>query len=238
MLQTPDRPMFRSLTDRLLRAGVAPGHVRRYVAELRDHLDDLVADETASGKDAAAAQAAALARLGDCDTLSRAMEQKRELRAFAARAPLAAYVLAPSVLVFVCTAALVGAIVLPCNLYRGAPGSLTPLPAWLPPFATTTAALSTSVSAILLGWALAAAAASRRASAVWPILGMLALAFVGTSLQVRLTPPAPGQLGELDISTGLSASATFVARFLVHLLAMAAPYVSLSLWRAEPGEAA
>jgi hypothetical protein len=231
-------PVFDRLRDRLLRAGVAPGHVRRYVAELRDHLDDLVAEETAAGKDPAAAQAAAMARLGDLDTLSDAMARRRELRAFAARAPWAAYVLAPSALVFVCTAVLVGLIVAACNLYRGEPGSLTPLPSWLPPFATTAAALSTSLSAILLGWGLAAAAVRQRAPALWPVLGMIALALAGTALQVRLTPPAPGLLGELDVSGGVSTSATFLARVLVHLLAMAAPYVSLSLWRALPAETA
>jgi hypothetical protein len=233
-----DRPLFDRLGEQLLSRGVARGHVRRYMAELRDHLDDLVAEESASGKPTADAQAAALARLGDVETLSQAMAQRREFRAFAARAPLAAYVLAPSALVFVCTALVVGLIVLGCNAVRGEPGSLTPLPAWLPPFATTTAAISTSLFAILLGWGLAAAAVRQRARMLWPVLGMLALAFAGTSLQVRLTPPAPGGLGELDFSSSLGASATFVARFVIHLLAMAAPYVSLSLWRSAPAETA
>src|SRR5690242_16251615 len=122
-------PTFDTLSERLLRAGVDPAHVRRYVGELRDHLADLVAEETAAGKPDP--QAAALARLGDVETLAQAMQQRRELRSLSARAPFAVYVLAPAAMVFVCTALAVGLIVAVCNLYRGEPGSLTPLPSWL-----------------------------------------------------------------------------------------------------------
>jgi len=41
--------LLRELEERLLRAGVAPRHVRRYVAELRDHLADLRAEEERAG---------------------------------------------------------------------------------------------------------------------------------------------------------------------------------------------
>jgi len=33
---------FEELRERLLTAGIAPRHVRRYLAELSDHLDDLI----------------------------------------------------------------------------------------------------------------------------------------------------------------------------------------------------
>jgi hypothetical protein len=35
------QPRFDRLSERLLRAGIAPRHVRRYVRELSDHFDDL-----------------------------------------------------------------------------------------------------------------------------------------------------------------------------------------------------
>ena len=52
-------PLFRNLRERLLRAGVAPRHVRRYLAELEDHLSDLLAEEEQSGRSSADASAAA-----------------------------------------------------------------------------------------------------------------------------------------------------------------------------------
>jgi hypothetical protein len=36
---------FESLRDRLLRGGVAPRHVTRYLRELTEHLEDLIAEE-------------------------------------------------------------------------------------------------------------------------------------------------------------------------------------------------
>ena len=43
------QPRFERLSERLLHAGIAPRHVRRYVRELGDHFDDLVREETAGG---------------------------------------------------------------------------------------------------------------------------------------------------------------------------------------------
>jgi len=43
------RSQFSELTERLLRAGVALRHVRRYVNELRDHFDDLLREEMGGG---------------------------------------------------------------------------------------------------------------------------------------------------------------------------------------------
>ena len=42
--------LFDELVERLLRAGVAPRHVRRYLRELGDHLADLRAEEEHAGK--------------------------------------------------------------------------------------------------------------------------------------------------------------------------------------------
>ena len=45
----PMQPRFEILSSTLLRAGIAPRHVHRYVAELRDHFEDLVRDEMTKG---------------------------------------------------------------------------------------------------------------------------------------------------------------------------------------------
>lgn len=39
------------LRERLLAAGIAPRHVRRYLAELEGHLDDLIQDQRDAGYD-------------------------------------------------------------------------------------------------------------------------------------------------------------------------------------------
>jgi hypothetical protein len=41
---------FRDLRERLLRARVAPRHVRRYLSELADHLADLRTEEERAGR--------------------------------------------------------------------------------------------------------------------------------------------------------------------------------------------
>ena len=47
---------FNELRECLLRAGVAPRHVRRYLSELGDHLADLKAEERKAGRSRAEAE--------------------------------------------------------------------------------------------------------------------------------------------------------------------------------------
>jgi hypothetical protein len=56
---------LRELRERLLRAGIAPRHVWRYLRELTEHLADLRTEEIAAGHSPAEAENAALARLGN-----------------------------------------------------------------------------------------------------------------------------------------------------------------------------
>src|SRR5487761_956450 len=83
------------LRERLLRAGVAPRHVRRYLAELADHLADLRAEEERAGRSRADAESAALIRLGGMDDLAKAMIEQRQVQSWCVRAPWAMFGLAP-----------------------------------------------------------------------------------------------------------------------------------------------
>ena len=85
------QPRFDRLTERLLHAGIAPRHVRRYVRELSDHFDDLVRMETADGAPRELAETKALSRLGNDDDLANAMLSRPELRSFMARYPWAVF---------------------------------------------------------------------------------------------------------------------------------------------------
>jgi hypothetical protein len=89
---------FDELRERLLRAGIAPRHVRRYIAELRDHFDDLVREETANGLPRDAAESAARARIGSDDTLAQIMLARPELRSLTSRYPWAVFGLGPIVM--------------------------------------------------------------------------------------------------------------------------------------------
>src|SRR6202030_3488731 len=86
---------FGELRERLLRAGVAPRHVRRYLNELSDHLADLRAEEERAGHTRADAESAALIRLGGMDSLARAMIDQRQFQSWSARAPWAIFGLGP-----------------------------------------------------------------------------------------------------------------------------------------------
>jgi hypothetical protein len=69
---------FETLREALLKGGVAPRHVRRYLAELSEHLDDLTAQQCEAGYDAEDAAIRARAKLGSDTELAGAMlEQKR-----------------------------------------------------------------------------------------------------------------------------------------------------------------
>jgi hypothetical protein len=98
---------FHELRERLLRAGVAPRHVRRYLTELGEHLADLQTEEEGAGCSAVDAEAAALTRLGATDDLAKAMIAQRQFRSWSVRAPWAIFGLAPLVL-------LAGAYLLAC----------------------------------------------------------------------------------------------------------------------------
>jgi hypothetical protein len=98
-------PPFESVREQLLRAGIAPRHVRRYIIELRDHLADLTARESAAGFDSGAAAERARAVLGTDAQLVQSMIA-RTPRSLAARAPWAVFTLLPVVVLVAGVAAI------------------------------------------------------------------------------------------------------------------------------------
>jgi hypothetical protein len=101
---------FESVRDQLLRAGIAPRHVRRYIVELREHLADLTARERDAGLDAGTAAERARALLGTDDQLVQSMID-RAPRSLAARAPWAVFSVLPTVLLVAVLAAIAGSMV-------------------------------------------------------------------------------------------------------------------------------
>ena len=94
-----------SVREQLLRAGIAPRHVNRYVEELREHLADLTERERRGGLDGNAAGERARELLGSDAQLVQAMVDKTP-RSLAARAPWAAFALLPMVALLVAIGAI------------------------------------------------------------------------------------------------------------------------------------
>ena len=201
---------FDGLRERLLQAGVAPRHVRRYLGELADHLADLRAEELRAGRGPAQAQSAALARLGSTDDLARAMIEQPQFRAWCVRAPWATFALAP-------ISALAAAYLVACSiLWSGwrifLPASNTPFirmdaptyasyPAWVPLAYFAAGRFLYFSAPILVGWGIAAVATRQRYKIAWPALGMILTAVMGATAQVHASRSAvPGPGGHVSLT--------------------------------------
>lgn len=178
---------FESLRERLLRAGIAPGHVQRYLGELQDHYEDARREELEHGATDAAASEAAWARLGTEEILAQGMLARPELRSRASRHPLLVFGLGPAL------------------LWLGAPvaiiAGLLTIPEAMPQLKTeatfiqayhTLCFFYTRVLPVLLGTIVLAVAASRRLPAFWPLVGAGAVDVLAGTLTVY---SFPGQLG-------------------------------------------
>jgi hypothetical protein len=86
---------FRSLKVELLRAGIAPGHVRRTVVELKEHVADIIESEMAAGSDLATARRRASREIGDPVDIVRGMRAYPELLCWERRFPRLAVVIYP-----------------------------------------------------------------------------------------------------------------------------------------------
>lgn len=95
---------FDALQERLLRGGIAPRHVKRYLRELTEHLADLTQAQRDLGYDEDDAAARARAALGPDAELADAMIQQRDFRALAARFPWAVFAILPPVAMFLVNA--------------------------------------------------------------------------------------------------------------------------------------
>ena len=196
--------LFNTLKDRLIRAGVRPANVSRYVAELRDHLDDLAAEGIANGLDNATAQQQALARLGNIDELAKPMIADRRFQSWASAIPWAVFLLVP---VLGQIAIMAGTIFL-----LTAATSAGAVPPW---FGAATIAAQYAIGGlvpVLTAWIIAAIALRQRSRPIWPMLGIGAVVCIGAMLHLPVVIPAPGQPGMIAMALMLPA--------LAHLLAL------------------
>ena len=221
------------LRERLLRAGIAPRHVRRYLSELADHLSDLRAEEERAGRSRADAESVALIRLGTMDDLAKAMIEQRQLQSWCVRAPWAMFGLAPLGL-------LAAAYLFACFYLWF--GWTTFLPAADTPFGAQTGpiyGLSNIYfqagkyyyfgSPVLVGWVIGFVAGRQRMKAVWPAVGLVLIAGMGATAQIHASRTAvSGGLGHISMDLALGPHAPI--RVLVILSLSALPYL---IWRMQ-----
>jgi len=167
---------FDGLREQLLRAGVAPRHVGRYLAELRHHHDDLIAEERAHGITGPAADEAARTRLGSNDELAAALLAKPGVRSVTARYPWLVFgILPPFGLLLGCVLWVAAMIVMGVKSGAIIPdhGNIPHLvPAW---YQWTGSGMIFAVNFVivpLLGAMLAWMAERQRLKLIWPLLGM------------------------------------------------------------------
>ena len=84
-----DDGSLEALRERLLKGGVAPRRVKRYLGELDDHLAELIARELAAGYAPDEAKIRARALLGSDDQLAESWLADPRLKSLTARAPWA-----------------------------------------------------------------------------------------------------------------------------------------------------
>jgi hypothetical protein len=226
--------LFSELRERLLEAGIAPRHVRRYLRELADHLADLATEQQRAGRNEAAAESAALLRLGTIDDLAKAMIERREFQSWSLRAPWAMFGLAP--IGFLAIAWFVALLILWT-------GWKIFLPQADSPFAATSGPIYGLENAyfqagrliyfgapIFIGWGSGLIAARQRLKALWPILGASLIALIASAAQVHASrTDVPDGIGHISMNFNLGSSAQDISRGLAHalviLLLAALPYV-------------
>ncbi|HWV20271.1 MAG TPA: hypothetical protein VN036_04525 [Devosia sp.] len=181
---------FVDLREDLLRAGVSPRRVRRYLRELSDHRADLIEHLQAQGHTRQQAEQESLDRLGSHDTLLLPMLADSRFRSMAARWPALVYLGLPLasqiMLAFLSAAALIAAASTPLRPALADLGSGVAI-LWL-------------AGSVILSWAAIVAAHRRRASMRWPIFAALAVSGIAAAMNIDVTMPIADSHGEIILA--------------------------------------
>ena len=212
---------FDAVAETLLKGGVAPRHVRRYVRELDEHLNDLTAQQREAGYEGDEAAIRARARLGDDDRLAQAMLEQPGMRSWPARLPWLVFLVVPPILTAVIGLALYAAVYF---IGYGAPriSAFLPLPESALVGFSTAAMTGVTVLAVPVAATLLALLADRqRLKPLWPLLGiaLLLLATPMFSSKFGHDPRLGVQYG-LVIATKWSVVMRFWPLMLSHALAL------------------
>lgn len=225
-----DNLKLAQLAERLLRAGVAPRHVRRSLEELRAHRADLLAQFAADGLGEAESERIVDERMGSIDSFYAATVARPELMSWPRRRPALVFGLLP-VLAFIALA--VGSVALLVGLTElaeplkvdgalpqgvRATGMMMRLwVLWAVPIAVAAACALLAVRWRLRPW--------------WPAIGVALVAVVGSTTTMQLSWAAQNTPG--SIQAGIGFPGEFV-RVLPVLAGVLLPYL---LWVYRRGRA-
>ena len=220
-----------ALRERLLEAGVAPRHVRRYMKELRDHLDDLRAEEERAGRSRTEAEAVALSRLGSMDELAQAMMGKRRFMSLSTRAPWVLFGVAPVMLL---AAAWFAALLI---LWTGwqifLPGTETPFveqPGSIFRLENVVFQFGRMIyfgAPFFIGWGIVWLAARQRLRNYWPAVSVMLVAGLAATAQVHaLRPSGARTTGHVTLGFGIGDGVATAIHFAVIFMLTLLPYLA------------
>jgi len=217
---------FERLRDRLLTAGVSPRHVRRYMAELSDHISDLEIEAETAGHPEP--RKSALERVGRPDDLAQAMIDRPELKAWAARAPWAVFLLGPPLLLAAIDLLSILLVIGIVKAFGPQPGGVAP--GWLVSLAAAVNFIHVYAVPLLLGLVVAVVAIRQHMRPLWPLIGLVAIGVIASLNYLHVAVPlAPGQHGE--ISLGASAGRWTAFRVAINLALTLPLYLAWRHWR-------
>lgn len=181
---------FVDLREDLLRAGISPRRVNRYVRELSDHHADLTEHLEAHGHARPDAERDALQRLGSHDTLLLPMLADTRFRSMASRWPALVYLGLPL------ASQVILALLAALSLIAAASTPLRPALIDL----ASGAAILWLAGSVILSWAAILAAHRRRASMRWPVIAALAVSTLAAATNIGVTMPMADIHGEITLA--------------------------------------
>jgi hypothetical protein len=211
---------FEDLRSRLLEAGVKARHVTRYMHELSEHLEDLIAKEASAGQPHEMALKTALAKLGPMEELAQVMLAHKQFRSWTHRAPCTVFILGPLIALMLINLATLFLPVLVVQLVG--PGSEhvpIEVPGWFTPLYSTVTRFDLYVLPLLCGWALSVLAIRDRLPPVWPIIGFSLIAlFCGLQSFNVDWAAAPKQLNSFGTTWAFLPGAPVSGSLIAHVL--------------------
>jgi hypothetical protein len=188
-----------NLRERLLRAGIAARHVRRYLGELQDHYDDALRQELQNGAPPDVAARRALERLGPEDALAECMLAQPSLRSTAARFPRLVFGVLP-------LAGWLGVFIASLIAIRAAAPLVRALEqtGWGVQAVYLACLAYARLVPVLIGAIMIAGAVRQRLSLRWPMIGLAALSMFSGSVTVTWIKAVAGSPGDqLGIGSAL-----------------------------------
>lgn len=193
---------FDTLRETLLAGGIAPRHVRRYLAELSEHLDDLTAQQRAAGFDVEDAAIRARARLGDDGELAAAMLARKQFHSLAVRAPWAFFGLLPPVITVAAGFVVVAPLVLSAKIAGLLGHGGINATDWFRMLAAILFAFGNFAVPPLLAAGFVWLADRQRMRPLWAFLAIIMIVLVDLRFQANF--PAAGQRGgSIGVGAGL-----------------------------------